>query len=418
MKTLRRGERLPLPEGGTFSIEIESSGGPASEVLFGAVLVAAPGRAAANSVVHSGRLQSACGSVQFQTGPPGRAGFAVVPDRLPDGVDCVHLVAWIREEVRRSAASFAQVRETRALISQGSADLGEWTLRGQELSREAAIVLVHLYRKGGWRLKAEGTGFVGGLPSMLSHYKFEPSLAGPMEGRARGGRPALGGRPGLPTPPDAWNDPDAAFDGVRLACDWPGRAVPDGPAEIVRGVARVIVQTTGAGLASGTGFAINPGGYFLTCNHVVEDAASIGLILDGFSEIRPTEVVARSPHSDVALVRLTDGHGTEHWLRLADSDDEPRLGQALGLLGYPLGEVGLEVTYSEGVVNSLRSQDQNPILQIDAGAAPGSSGGPVFRREDGRVIGILGGGLEGRAGILANFAMDIRQLWALGWIKK
>ena len=120
--------------------------------------------------------------------------------------------------------------------------------------------------------------------------------------------------------------------------------------------------------------------------------------------------------SDIAIIRLVDGFGVESWLRPADSQDEPKLGQVLGLLGYPLGEVGLEVTYSQGVVNSLRSTMSHRVLQIDAGAAPGSSGGPVFRREDGRVIGILGGGLEGRAGMLANFAMDIRQLWALGWI--
>jgi S1-C subfamily serine protease len=116
------------------------------------------------------------------------------------------------------------------------------------------------------------------------------------------------------------------------------------------------------------------------------------------------------------VLRISDGHGAEHWLQLADVDDEPKLGQDLGLLGYPLGEVGLEVTYSQGVVNSLRSTSTHKILQIDAGAAPGSSGGPVFRREDGRVIGILGSGLQGRAGMLANFAMDIRQIWALGWV--
>jgi S1-C subfamily serine protease len=252
---------------------------------------------------------------------------------------------------------------------------------------------------------------------MLSHYSLDSSLAGVIDGRggsSGGGR--LGGTSPLPVPPRPTPGGGGEFTGIRLASDWPGRVKPEGPAELVRGVARVVVQTTGEQLATGTGFAINPGGVFLTCHHVVEDAAAVGVVFDGNTEVRPVEVLASDPHGDVAVLRISDGHGAEHWLQLADVDDEPKLGQDLGLLGYPLGEVGLEVTYSQGVVNSLRSTSTHKILQIDAGAAPGSSGGPVFRREDGRVIGILGSGLQGRAGMLANFAMDIRQIWALGWV--
>ena len=417
MTVLSRGQRLPLPDGGTFSIEVEASGGPAADVRFGAVLLTAKGRAGSNAVVHAGSLRTPCGSVQFQPGPPGRSSFAVVPDRVPDDVDGVHLVAWVAEDRRRSAASLAQLDQLRALVSQGSDDVAEVIVRGAELAGEAAIVFIHLYRRGGWRMKAEGAGFVGGLPSMLSHYKFEASLAGQMEGTSAGrGGPGRGRSPLPPPPPGRDAGSPGTFEGLRLAADWPGRIEPEGPTVIVQGVARIVVTTTGGQLATGTGFAVNPGGYFLTCNHVVEDATAIGIVVDGFTEIRPAEVVIGDAASDVAIIRLVDGFGVESWLRLADSQDEPKLGQVLGLLGYPLGEVGLEVTYSQGVVNSLRSTMSHRVLQIDAGAAPGSSGGPVFRREDGRVIGILGGGLEGRAGMLANFAMDIRQLWALGWI--
>ena len=55
--------------------------------------------------------------------------------------------------------------------------------------------------------------------------------------------------------------------------------------------------------------------------------------------------------------------------------------------------------------------------QVDTGAAPGSSGGPVFRRADGRVVGVLTSGLSTQmGGMLVNFAVDIRRLWQLGWV--
>lgn len=70
-------------------------------------------------------------------------------------------------------------------------------------------------------------------------------------------------------------------------------------------------------------------------------------------------------------------------------------------------------------MNSCRQKDGIPILQIDAGAAPGSSGGPVFQRSDGRVIGVLTSGLlNGPPGMLVNFALDLAYAWDLGWFTK
>lgn len=81
---------------------------------------------------------------------------------------------------------------------------------------------------------------------------------------------------------------------------------------------------------------------------------------------------------------------------------------------YPLSfELGTSVTYTQGIVNSCRMRDKNiPILQIDAGAAPGSSGVPVFRRKDGRVVGILQGGIE-HYGMFVNLAWDVRAIYKL-----
>ena len=52
------------------------------------------------------------------------------------------------------------------------------------------------------------------------------------------------------------------------------------------------------------------------------------------------------------------------------------------------------------------------LLQIDAGVAPGSSGGPLIRLKDGVVLGILSGGMMTDKSVMnINFAIDIRQLF-------
>ena len=121
---------------------------------------------------------------------------------------------------------------------------------------------------------------------------------------------------------------------------------------------------------------------------------------------------------DLALLHLDDRNGVTDWLVLAGAEFTPALGDDLGLLGYPLGgDLGISLTYSQGVINSLRKLDDISVLQVDAGAAPGSSGGPVFRRSDGRVVGVLTSGLtRNPGGMLVNFAVDIRRLWQLGWV--
>ena len=143
----------------------------------------------------------------------------------------------------------------------------------------------------------------------------------------------------------------------------------------------------------------------------------MAIALGGSTELRPVEPVAGDAENDLALLRISDGNGVPNWL-LLDRDAEPTLGQNVGLFGFPLGlHLGLDVTYSQGIVNSIRKRENRPILQLDAGAAPGSSGGPVFDRSSGRVIAMLTSGIHGAGGMHVNFAIDLRALWPLGWFR-
>ena len=128
-------------------------------------------------------------------------------------------------------------------------------------------------------------------------------------------------------------------------------------------------------------------------------------------------VLASDEHHDLALLYLTDQQGFTDWLVL-DLEREPQLGDELGLLAYPLGTTfGRNVTYSKGIINGIRQQDGTPFLQIDTGAAPGSSGGAIFSSQTGKVVGVLHGGLPLGHGMIINLGIDIRNLKQLGWVK-
>ena len=117
------------------------------------------------------------------------------------------------------------------------------------------------------------------------------------------------------------------------------------------------------------------------------------------------------------LLHLDDRFGVTSWMLLAPPVAAPRLGDELGPLGYPLGtQLGVSLTYSQGVVNSVRRKGDVEVLQVDTGAAPGSSGGPVFRRSDGRVVGILTSGVMQAGGMLINFATRAERLSTLRWL--
>ena len=141
---------------------------------------------------------------------------------------------------------------------------------------------------------------------------------------------------------------------------------------------------------AGTGMIISAAGEVLTNAHVVENATSIKVTLDGEREARDADVVGRHPEVDVALLRIRDARGLET-VQLGDSsrlrvgDDVVAIGHALALPGGP--------TVTEGIVSALdrelesRSGTLSNLIQTDAAINPGNSGGPLVNA-DGQVVGI------------------------------
>ncbi|HLT75756.1 MAG TPA: DegQ family serine endoprotease [Ferrovibrio sp.] len=163
--------------------------------------------------------------------------------------------------------------------------------------------------------------------------------------------------------------------------------------------------------ALGSGFIIDPEGYIVTNNHVVEGAGKIDVTLsDGSSH--PATVKGRDPKTDIALLKIDAKKPLPHVV-FGDSD-ATRIGDWVIAVGNPFGLGG---SVSAGIVSArgrdLRAGPYDDFLQFDAPINPGNSGGPIFD-SSGRVIGIAtaiytpsGGNVGIGFGVPSKLAMNV-----------
>ena len=143
----------------------------------------------------------------------------------------------------------------------------------------------------------------------------------------------------------------------------------------------------------GSGVVILDDGTILTNLHVVAGAKRIGVIFSDGHETDATIVGMRAEH-DLAVIRPKSVPDDLMPATLRSTSDL-RLGDEVIAVGFPFG-IGPSV--SSGVVSGLRREYQSPegkrlltnLIQFDAAANPGSSGGPLLTT-DGEVVGIVTG---------------------------
>ena len=139
---------------------------------------------------------------------------------------------------------------------------------------------------------------------------------------------------------------------------------------------------------AGSGIIINPEGYVLTNNHVIEDAGTVDVYLNDGKKYEGT-VVGTDPDTDIAIIKI-DGHNFYSG-EFGNSDDiKPgqmviAIGNSLGLSGGPTVTVGVisavrrNIPSKQGILENM--------IQTDAAINPGNSGGPLID-SDGRIIAI------------------------------
>ena len=138
---------------------------------------------------------------------------------------------------------------------------------------------------------------------------------------------------------------------------------------------------------SGSGVVISSDGYIVTCNHVVEGADRVTVILNDDTEYE-AKVIGTDERNDLAIIKI-DADGLVP-ATLGDSD-MLTVGEDVVAIGNHLGE--LRGTATGGMISALNRKvnvesTEMTLLQHDAAISPGSSGGGLFN-SSGSLIGIV-----------------------------
>lgn len=206
-----------------------------------------------------------------------------------------------------------------------------------------------------------------------------------------------------------------AWPALLLAAGRPARAADPLPDTVARLRGSVLPVGTYSATDSprfgfrGTGYVVGDGTLVATNAHVLPDlvdtASGPRMAVFVAGEPRAARVAATDRQHDLALLRL---EGAPLVPLTLEEDGRAREGQAVALMGFPLGSaLGFSPVTHRGIVSSITQlalqapssqqldaraisrlrQGNVEVLQLDATAYPGNSGGPVFDAETGRVIG-------------------------------
>lgn len=163
----------------------------------------------------------------------------------------------------------------------------------------------------------------------------------------------------------------------------------------------VLVETSSG---RGSGFFVRPD-TLITNVHVVKDDGVVRLRrMDGSSV--SARVDLRAPAFDIAILRVTPAAGQV--VIPMGSAETLRAGQEVITIGSALGTLQNSVT--RGIVSGLRRSGEATLVQTDAAANPGNSGGPLLDR-NGTAIGITTMGYRDSQNL--NFAVAIDHARAL-----
>ena len=140
-----------------------------------------------------------------------------------------------------------------------------------------------------------------------------------------------------------------------------------------------------ASVALGSGFIVDPHGYVVTDDHVIENAEKVTIITQEGTEY-PARIVGRDPPTDLALLKIEPERALSY-VRWGDSD-RASIGDWVLAIGRPFG---LDNTVSSGIISGrgrdIHAGPYDDFLQIDAAINRGNSGGPTFDLH-GDVIGV------------------------------
>ena len=139
----------------------------------------------------------------------------------------------------------------------------------------------------------------------------------------------------------------------------------------------------------GSGFIIDPAGYIVTNQHVVERAADLKIhVTTNDGKTYRAHYIAGDDKTDLAFIKIDAG--TEFSFISLDNISPNLLGQTVIVVG---NAVGYGSSISRGVLSAVKRDitvddtEYKGLVQTDAAINPGNSGGPVIDLS-GRLVGI------------------------------
>jgi S1-C subfamily serine protease len=171
-----------------------------------------------------------------------------------------------------------------------------------------------------------------------------------------------------------------------------------------RAMVLLVVEFPDSARSTGTGFNVLPSGLIVTNRHVVQQpdgtrAQRIAVAFEGTSgQWKRASIEVVSETDELAFLRLTSAGTYPTVNGVARDDASVGVGRPVAILGYPLGTATAGMSGSINTITPSATLSVGTVskrvpdtMQLDAFAAQGSSGSPVFDRR-GIVVGVVYGG--------------------------
>jgi tellurite resistance protein TerA len=209
---LSRGGNAPVPPG-PLTIAFDWTIAPDRDVAAdaSAYLLTAAGTVRGDAdMIFYNQPEGAAGAIRYAAdlGPCG--GFAVDPARLPVAIERVVFCVTVHEAQAK--------RQTLALLGDASISLADGALRFAPplvAAPEAAMIFGELYRRGaGWKFRAVGQGFAGGLAPLARSFGIDV-----------GAETDMPSAPPPPAPPPPPPPPPPPINLTKVTLEKPGQAV-------------------------------------------------------------------------------------------------------------------------------------------------------------------------------------------------
>ncbi|MDA3872779.1 MAG: trypsin-like peptidase domain-containing protein, partial [Kiritimatiellae bacterium] len=166
-------------------------------------------------------------------------------------------------------------------------------------------------------------------------------------------------------------------------------------------------------VGQGSGVIIDPKGYVITNNHVLQGGHLVEVVLHDKTSYE-AELVGRNEQTDIAVLKIkSENNQLFPAMEFGDSD-AIRVGEMVMAIGSPFS---LSSTVTHGLISQKGRAEANlPIvdfIQTSAAINPGNSGGPLIDME-GKLIGIntmiRTGGPASQGSIGIGFAIPSNQV--------